>query len=132
MDFQPYNPIFVQWLRNYRAMLGLDANCRYASWDEDDLPDTCPKCGERCELNDEPICYECEIDPSRGRECEAEEDEDETCEMCGGSGTIYVLRPSSWNGFFEVPTRCECTMPTLIPYNAVQEAIDALAGLNEV
>lgn len=130
-EFQPYNPVFVNWLRNYRATLGLNTDCHYPTFAED-LPDVCPQCHEPCELNGDPVCYECEIDPSRGRDCEAEEGEDETCEMCGGSGTIYVMRPSSWYGMFEVPVQCSCTFPAMLPYSVVQLAIEQMSGLNWV
>ena len=129
-EIQPYNPVFVNWLRNYRATLGLDLACRYSDdWDED-LPDVCPQCGERCELDGDPVCYECKHDKSRGKESEA--GEGETCEMCGGSGEIYVMRPNTWYGAVEVPITCECRFPTLIPYNVQMLVIEELSGLNWV
>lgn len=130
MDIQPYNPQFLKWMRTYNAMRGLDLSCRYADWVEEDLPDICPNCGESCELNGDAVCYECEIDPSRGEK--GEEETEDVCDCCGGSGTIYAMRPNSWYGMMEVPVKCDCVFPAAIPYDVRQLAIEQLSGLNWV
>lgn len=131
-DIKLTNPHLIAWMRTYNAMRGLDLSCRYATFTEADLPDTCPQCKERCELDGEPICYECKIDPSRGKENESEDCEEEVCECCGGTGTIYVMHRDSYYGMREVPVRCHCGFPSLLSYNVRQLAIDELSGLNWV